>query len=276
MLTNNQPMSKHCSFKAGGLAKYFFTPKNLDELVTFLQNNTKNILMLGLGSNLLVRDKGFNGVVIKLKFLNNITIKNNIVQAQSGVTLAKLARFCQQKNLNGSQFLSAIPGSVGGALAMNAGAFGSQIWSFVNSVTTINHKGLILERKVSDFDIGYRQVINKNKQEYFISGAFEFNKKPEYDPKNILKKRKETQPIGQASCGSVFKNPKNHHAAKLIEQSNLKGFCIGGACISNKHANFIINKNNATATDIEKLIIYIQQTVKSKFNIDLETELVIK
>ncbi|SMM98127.1 UDP-N-acetylenolpyruvoylglucosamine reductase [uncultured Candidatus Thioglobus sp.] len=276
MLILNEPMSKHCSFRAGGVAQKFLTPKSLNGLSDFLKNNQQPILMLGLGSNLLVRDKGFSGVVIKLTKLNKLEITNNIIYADAGVTLAKLARFCESQKLNGAEFLSAIPGSIGGALAMNAGCFGAEIWDYVDYVTTINASGEVFERATADFDIAYRQVTPHYKNEYFISANFKFSQThKQQNIKSLLKKRNTSQPIGQSNCGSVFKNPPNYHAAKLIEESGLKGFCIGGACVSDKHANFIINQNNASASDIENLIIHIQQTVKSTFDIKLEMEVVI-
>ncbi|SSC10124.1 UDP-N-acetylmuramate dehydrogenase [thiotrophic endosymbiont of Bathymodiolus puteoserpentis (Logatchev)] len=276
MLTHNEPMAKHCSFRVGGIAQDFFTPNTLNELSDFLKSNQKPILMLGLGSNLLVRDRGFLGVAIKLTQLNQLGVENGIVQADAGVTLAKLSRFCGSQGLNGAEFLSAIPGSVGGALAMNAGAFGFEIWSSVESVTTINTLGKVFKRSVTEFDIAYRKVAPQHKDEYFISASLRFSQtNKQQNIKALLKKRNDSQPIGEANCGSVFKNPPNNFAAKLIEDSNLKGFCIGGACVSSKHANFITNQDNATADDIENLIKHIQQTVKSMYDISLETEVVI-
>ncbi len=276
MLTHNEAMSKHCSLRAGGLAQDFFVPETVDDLADFLKHNQKPILMLGLGSNLLVRECGFKGVVIALKNLNWLNIFDGIIHTGTGTSLAKISRFCESQGLHGAEFLSTIPGSVGGALAMNAGAFGAEIWQFVKSVTTINALGVVFERYKKDFEVGYRQVYGKNEGEYFIAAAFKFGQtQKQQDIKTLLAKRRATQPIGQANCGSVFKNPKPHFAAKLIEGANLSGFCIGGACVCNKHANFIINQNNASATDIEKLILHIQQTVKAKFSIDLETEVVI-
>ncbi len=269
-------MRKHCSLRAGGIAQDFFTPNSLDELSIFLKNNQKPILMLGLGSNLLVRDQGFSGVVIKLTQLNQLTIKDNMVQAATGVTLAKLSRFCESQGLNGAEFLSAIPGSVGGALAMNAGAFGFEIWDYIDAVTTIHRSGKIFKRSIDEFNIAYRKVTPQYQDEYFIGADLNFSQtEKQQNVKALLKKRNDTQPTGQASCGSVFKNPPNHFAAKLIEDSGLKGFCIGGACVSSKHANYIINQDNASSNDIENLIQHIQQTIKSKFDIDLETEVVI-
>ncbi len=276
MLIHNESMGKHCSFRTGGVAQDFFIPETLNGLSQFLKKNQKSILMLGLGSNLLVRERGFDGVVIKLKNLNQLEIDDRIIVAGAGTTLAKLSRFCDSKGLNGAEFLSAIPGNIGGALAMNAGAFGSEIWQFVDSVTTINTKGLVFERSSTDFNISYRQVLANNNHEYFVAARFKFEKiKKQKNIKVLLKQRNASQPVGEANCGSVFKNPKDHYAAELIEDSHLKGFCIGGACVSDKHANFIINKNKASASDIEKLIVHIQQTVKSKFDISLETEVVI-
>ncbi len=273
MLTHNESMSQYCSLRAGGLAQTFFTPESIDDLSAFLQNNQKPILILGLGSNLLVRDRGFDGVVIKLNNLNTINIKDNDIHADAGATLAKVSRFCETQKLFGAEFLNAIPGSIGGALSMNAGAFGSEIWDFVKSVTTINSFGSVFHRNKKDFKIGYRQVIAKNTDEYFIGATLKFNQTTkQHNIKKLLEKRNLLQPIGLPSCGSVFKNPTGHHAAELIEKSNLKNHCIGGACVSDKHANFIINKNNASATDIENLILHIQQTVKSKFDINLEIE----
>ena len=269
-------MNKHCSLRAGGVVQDFFIPSTLNELSDFLKRNQKPILMLGLGSNLLIRDKGFAGVAIKLTQLNKLSIINDIIQAEAGVTLAKLSRFCCSLGLNGAEFLSAIPGNIGGALAMNAGAFGSEFWSMVDSVATINTAGKVFERHATEFDIAYRQVIAHHQNEYFIGANLRLiQTNTQQNIKSLLKKRNGLQPIGLPSCGSIFKNPLNHHAAKLIQESGLKGFCIGGACVSDKHANFIINQDNATATDIENLIEHIQKQVRATFDIDLETEVVI-
>lgn len=274
MLSENEPMSQHCSFRTGGLARYFFSPTSQCELSEFLKTNTKPILITGLGSNLLVRDCGFDGVVIQLNQLKKLRIKNKIIEAQAGVTLAKLSRFSGLHQCFGAQFLSTIPGSVGGSLAMNAGAFGSEIWDFVQNVSTINALGVVQCRAKSDFTIGYRQLHQKYQHEYFISATFCFNQHHNsQNIKTLLAERNQSQPIGLANCGSVFKNPPKQHAAALIEKSNLKGVCIGGACVSSKHANFIINQNNASSADIENLIKHIQQAVSARFKIDLEMEL---
>jgi len=276
MLKYNEPMSKHCSFRSGGCTREFFSPENSTELSKFLSDNSRQVLFVGLGSNLLIRDHGFDGVTIHTKHLNELTISEGIIDAESGTTLAKLSRFAQSNNKHGAEFLSAIPGSVGGALAMNAGAFGSEVWQYVVSVQTINLSGQINQRKKSDFVIDYRSVSHKHMDEFFLSAQFDFNLKQQNDDvRDLLEKRNSTQPIGLPSCGSVFKNPNGHYAAELIEASGLKGFCVGGACVSEKHANYIINQDNATATDIENLINHIQNTVMSIHNVQLETEIII-
>ena len=276
MLKINEPMSKHCSLRSGGETSEVFQPVDILELSKFLQNNLKPILMVGLGSNLLVRDKGFDGVTIHTKNLKELNISDNFIESGAGTSLAKLSRFALANFKYGAEFLSAIPGSVGGALAMNAGAFGSEIWQYVVSVKTMSYSGEIKDRKPSDFEITYRSTIHKNSNEFFVSAVFNFNLKEQNDDvSELLKKRNSTQPIGLPSCGSVFKNPKNHFAAKLIESSGLKGYCIGGACVSDKHANYIINQDNATAQDIENLIAHIQDVIKQQFDIELETEIII-
>jgi len=276
MIKFNEPMSKHCSLRSGGMTSEFFLPKDINELSLFLKSNVKPILLIGLGSNLLVRDRGFNGVTIHTKNLKELNITKKYIESGAGTSLAKLSRFAQANLKYGAEFLSAIPGSVGGALAMNAGAFGSEIWQYVVSVQTMSLSGELQERFPNDYEINYRSVKHRFSDEFFISARFDFNlNKPNDNVRELLDKRNSSQPIGLPSCGSVFKNPKDNYAAKLIESSGLKGFCIGGACVSQKHANYIINQNNATALDIENLIIHIQNTIKTLHNVELETEIII-
>ena len=276
MLKYDEPMSRHCSLRAGGITREFCAPENIEELSEFLHHNNLPVLFVGLGSNLLVRDNGFDGVIIHTKNLKEMSFSNGLVEAEVGATLAKLSRFAETNLKHGAEFLSAIPGSVGGALAMNAGAFGSEIWQYVVSARTINLDGEIQQRDKNDFVIDYRSVTHNHVDEFFISAQFNFDlEKANDNVRDLLHKRNSTQPIGLPSCGSVFKNPKGEYAAKLIEQSGLKGYCIGGACISEKHANYIINQNNASASDIEKLIIHIQTTVNKLHKIQLEPEIII-
>ena len=276
MLKYDEPMSRHCSLRAGGITREFCAPENIEELSEFLHHNNLPVLFVGLGSNLLVRDNGFDGVIIHTKNLKEMSFSNGLVEAEVGATLAKLSRFAETNLKHGAEFLSAIPGSVGGALAMNAGAFGSEIWQYVVSVRTTNLDGKIQQRDKNDFVIDYRSVTHNHVDEFFISAQFNFDlEKANDNVRDLLHKRNSSQPIGLPSCGSVFKNPKGKYAAKLIEQSGLKGYCIGGACVSEKHANYIINQNNASASDIEKLILHIQTTVNKQHKIQLEPEIII-
>jgi UDP-N-acetylmuramate dehydrogenase len=269
-------MSKHCSLRAGGLASEFFAPADTNQLSNHLKKNKKTVFFIGLGSNLLIRDNGFDGLIVHTKHLKGLGFDKGVITAEGGTTLAKLSRFAGANNKHGAEFLSAIPGSVGGALAMNAGAFGSEVWEYVVSVKTIDNSGNVQQRFPDDFAIAYRSVKAKYPDEFFISAEFDFNQaEKNIEARDLLNKRNASQPIGLPSCGSVFKNPDNNFAAKLIEACNLKGFCIGGACVSEKHANFIINQNSATSKDIEALIKHIQTTVADVHGIALEPELVI-
>jgi len=281
-ILHNEPMSKHSSWRSGGPADIYFEPADKQDLAEFLAqcDSQTPIYWVGLGSNLLVRDGGIRGIVIgTLTRLNQLKIQDDgKVYAESGVSCAKLARFCQQHGLAGAEFLGGIPGTVGGALAMNAGAFGSETWQFVNSLEMMNRQGEIFTRAVNDFKVTYRSV-SLSADEWFSAAVFDFSRMPTGQTagqatsiKTLLAKRNAAQPVGQASCGSVFKNPPGDHAARLIEQCDLKGLCIGGACVSEKHANFIINMDNASASDIEKLIQTVQAEVLKKFSIKLQTE----
>ena len=274
----DEPMKKYTSFKVGGNADIFFKPRDLDDLRLFLaEHKSKKLFWLGLGSNLLVRDGGIRAAVIAMS--NALTeinlIEHNTIEVQAGASCAKLSRFSNKMKLAGLEFLSGIPGTVGGALAMNAGAFGSEIWSFVSSVTTINRNGQLIKRTAADYKISYRSVFPMFKQQsWFVSAEFNLPLKTKDNSKivQLLKKRNENQPIGKASCGSVFKNPKGFYAAQLIEKSGLKSYCIGDACVSEKHANFIINQGNSSAFDIEKLIFHISYIVKRNFKVQLFPE----
>lgn len=289
IIIDNEPMSRHTSWRAGGVAKRYVQAKSLSALAAFIATlpADEKLLWLGLGSNTLVRDAGFNGTVIatqgvmsQLAIIDEGVHDDTAVYAGAGVASAKLARFCSKNNLAGAEFFAGIPGLLGGALAMNAGAFGGETWPLVVEVETLNRQGEIQKRKASDFEYAYRHVAGPI-DEWFVSATFNFKKKAKDQPleknkmidiKQLLAKRAASQPTGVASCGSVFRNPEGFYAAQLIEACGLKGKCIGGAIISEKHANFIINENNATASDIESLIKLMQQTVKDVKGIQLQTE----
>jgi UDP-N-acetylmuramate dehydrogenase len=271
----DEPMSRHTSLKVGGPAEQFFRPVDLDDLSLFLGELDPQaaVFWFGLGSNLLVRDGGLPGVVIAASRLSRgiDKVADHQVRVGSSVPCTQLSRQCIRWGYGPSEFFSGIPGTVGGALAMNAGAHGSETWERVMSVRTIDRHGEIRDRTPSDYKIAYRSVIGPA-DEWFVEATLQFD--PAVDAtmdaqKAMLDRRKSTQPLGLPSCGSVFRNPTGDHAARLIESAGLKGHRIGGAEVSTKHANFIINANNATAADIEDLISFVHDTVLGKHGVDL-------
>jgi len=278
-LRHNEPMTKHTSWRVGGTADNYYRPVDLDDLCLFLAALPDNepLTWVGLGSNLLVRDGGIRGTVISTSgMLNNIFLqKENTLYVEAGVSCAKVARFAAKQNLTGVEFLAGIPGTMGGALAMNAGAFGGETWDHVAQVTTISHAGNCTSRQPDEYQIAYRSVVGP-KNEWFVSAALSLEQGDvqvgQAKIKKLLSQRGATQPTSKPSCGSVFRNPPNDHAARLIEVSGLKGTCIGGACVSEKHANFIINTGDATAADIESLIKKVADTVKQQHGIELLRE----
>jgi UDP-N-acetylmuramate dehydrogenase len=282
-LLRDEPMSQHTSWRTGGTARTLYTPADRADLVAFLESLPagEEILFLGLGSNLLVRDGGIDATVICLHgALTGLTIVTgdageSIVYAEAGVACAQLARFGAQNNLTGSEFFAGIPGTVGGALAMNAGAFGTETWQWVEQVEAIGRDGKIRLRAPGDYAVRYRSVEGPER-EWFLAAFFRLR----HDPagggkeriKELLNKRNLSQPIGVYSCGSVFRNPAGDYAGRLIEATGLKGYRIGGAEVSRKHANFIINDGKASAQDIEQLILHVQQQVESAHGIRLQPE----
>jgi UDP-N-acetylmuramate dehydrogenase len=271
----DEAMSSHTSWRAGGPAEKFYIPSSSEDLSQFLGelNAETPVFWLGIGSNLLVRDGGLPGVVIAASraFKGLEKIDYYSVKVGAGVACTQLARQCIRWNLGPSEFFAGIPGTVGGALAMNAGAHGGETWERVESVRTIDRRGEIHQRAPSEYSVGYRSVKGPT-NEWFIEATLRFD--PEVavsmDVMNaLLERRKTTQPLGLPSCGSVFQNPPGDHAARLIETAGLKGYRIGGAEVSEKHANFIINRDNATATDIEELIEHVRQTVIDVHDVEL-------
>ena len=285
-LLTQELMAGYTSWRVGGAAENFYQPADRADLLVFLADlpAAEPIFFVGLGSNLLVRDGGIKGTVIYLQStLSTLEIKQSsdaitTVYAEAGVSAAQLARFSVKQGLTGGEFFAGIPGTVGGALAMNAGAFGSETWQYVQQVETVNHKGHVCLRKPKEFAVSYRSVKRPN-DEWFIAAYFSFksdlNIEGQQRIRELLNKRSATQPIGTYSCGSVFRNPPDDHAARLIESCGLKGFRIGGAQVSEKHANFILNENKATAKDIEELIYHVQAMVNKKTGVALQTEVVI-
>ena len=274
----DEPMSKHTSWRAGGPADVFFVPASIDDLAAFLAELDADtpIFWLGAGSNLLVRDGGLRGVVISAtRMLRGLErLDDGTVKAGAGLPCTQLARQCIRWGLGPSEFFAGIPGTVGGALTMNAGAHGGETWERVVSVRTIDRQGEIHERTPADYDVAYRSVKGPA-NEWFIDAtlAFDPDVTPSMDAMQVmLERRKTTQPLGLPSCGSVFRNPPGDHSARLIEAAGLKGHRIGGAEVSTKHANFIINRDDATATDIEALIEFVRQTVLEVHGVSLRHE----
>lgn len=274
----DEPMARHTSWRLGGPADRYFVPADLQDLQDFLARLEDDIevVWVGLGSNLLVRDGGIRGQVIApLGALKKIELRDDGgVYAECGVSCSKLARFCQKQGLAGGDFFAGIPGTIGGALAMNAGAFGGETWNTVRRAIMIDRHGRVSERDASEFETGYRHVVVPPAH-WFVGAIFDFASRDAGEESNIrqlLQKRNSTQPIGLPSCGSVFKNPPGDHAARLIESAGLKGYCLGSACVSDKHANFIISNEKTSAADVEALIAHIRRTVAERFGIELETE----
>ena len=277
-LRHNEAMSRHTSWRVGGPAETFFIPASIEDLSAFLGELDRDTPLFwhGAGSNLLVRDAGLRGVVISAtKILRQLErVGDYRVRAGAGLPCTQLARQCVRWGLGPSEFFAGIPGTVGGALAMNAGAHGDETWERVAAVQTIDRSGVLHERTPGDYTVAYRSVKGPA-NEWFLEADFEFD--PDNVPsmetmKSMLERRKTTQPLGLPSCGSVFRNPPGDYSARLIEAAGLKGHRIGGAEVSTKHANFIINRDNASASDIEQLIEFVQETVREVHGVELQHE----
>lgn len=290
----NEPMRKHVSWRAGGTAQRVYIPADLEDLTWLVRSVPlrEDIHMVGLGSNLLVRDGGIAGVVILVHgVLKKLAIESRtqglppapegietaLIYAQAGVASPKLARFAANHDLVGGEFWAGIPGTVGGAIAMNAGCYGSETWDNLVQVQTLDRQGQLNERLPADYVTGYRHVaLRQPGQEWFIGGWFRLQKgdgaASRERIKELLQKRIAAQPLQMPNAGSVFRNPPGDYAARLIESCGLKGHRIGDAQVSEKHANFIVNLGNATATDIERLIEHVEDTVETRTNVRLIRE----
>jgi len=278
-LSSDEPMSAHTSWRVGGPADQCYRPADLEDLQQFLAALAPDepLTWVGLGSNLLVRDGGIRGTLI-LPFGGLDTLEligNDQVRAGAGVACAKVARFAARAGLTGAEFLAGIPGTMGGALAMNAGAFGGETWPLVDAVQTLNHQGELHRRTRADFEVSYRTVKGA-KSEWFVAADLQLqagdSAVAQSRIRSLLERRSATQPTQQPSCGSVFRNPPDDFAARLIESCGLKGEQIGGARVSEKHANFIVNLGSASAADIEELIHYVQRQVQHRHGIRLHME----
>jgi len=274
-----EPMAKHTSWRVGGPADRYYEPSDIDDLSVFMSMTPRDepILWVGLGSNLLVRDGGYRGTVISTsKMLDEYRLTGDAtIYAQAGVACAHIAREVARRGFTGTEFLAGIPGTLGGALAMNAGAFGSEIWQRVEQVETMARDGRRYRRCPSEYEISYRKVVGPD-EEWFISAELRIDPDPSADGerriRKLLSQRQESQPIGLASCGSVFRNPPGDFAARLIEECGLKGLSAGKCRVSDKHANFIINDGGATAAELEGLIATVREHVSGKYGISLAPE----
>jgi UDP-N-acetylmuramate dehydrogenase len=278
-LLYQEPMARHTSWRVGGPARCFYQPADRADLVSFLRrlDPSEPLLWLGLGSNLLVRDGGFAGTVIATQgALDELVWRDpRQLYAEAGVSCAKIARSAARAGLCGVEFLAGIPGTLGGALAMNAGAFGGETWQRVREVETLDRQGRVRVRRPREFEIGYRQVKGPA-QEWFLAAVLTLEPGDvaagQRRIRELLERRAATQPTRQPSCGSVFRNPPGGHAARLIEACGLKGLRRGGAQVSEKHANFIVNTGEARAADIEDLILEVQRVVEVQTGVRLTPE----
>ena len=315
-LTEHEPMAKHVTWRAGGVARYAFRPADASDLVAFFHSHRAQLdefppLFVGLGSNLLVRDGGIAATAIFTHpGLQSIHVVGDVgdggyggdavrtgraaqsdnaanagdtvtIVAEVGVAAPKLARFAANHSLEGAEFLAGVPGTVGGALTMNAGCYGSQTWEHARAAAVIDRDARITSRNRDRFEIGYRHVAAQfatlGRDAWFMSATFEFTRgdgdRSRERIKELLAKRVATQPLQLPNAGSVFRNPHGDHAARLIQCCGLKGFAIGGARVSEKHANFIVNPGGAgSAYDIEALIAHVRRVVADRTGIELEPE----
>jgi UDP-N-acetylmuramate dehydrogenase len=278
-------MSRHTSWRAGGIAAGMYQPADLADLQSFMHKLPPDapLYAVGLGSNLLVRDGGLRGTVLLMHAaLNEMHLEaDGTIYAQAGIPGAKLARFAAKHDLKGAEFFAGIPGTVGGMLAMNAGCYGGETWNVVERVQTLDRYGVLHERTPQEYDIGYRHVKRKvehaeNPGEMYVGAWFRLDKgdseTSRREIRELLSRRIASQPLNMPNAGSVFRNPPGDHAARLIESCGLKGKTIGGAQVSEKHANSIVNRGSATAGDIESLIHAVQAEVKQKTGVELHPE----
>ncbi len=279
----NEPLARHNSWRVGGAAERFYIASGLDDLSLFLQSLSANepVYFIGLGSNLLVRDGGVRGTVILMhNVLNTLKVERESIYAAAGVTCAKVAKFSAKHAKQGGEFMAGIPGTIGGALAMNAGCYGVETWDVVAKVQMINRRGEVQVREKNAFKTSYRHVEMATgllgTDEWFVGAWFELKvgnaDESAQKIKELLAERLANQPLNLPNAGSTFRNPEGDHAARLIEASGLKGFQIGGAQVSTKHANFIVNLGGSTAADIEQLIAHMRDTVKQQFGVELQQE----
>lgn len=277
----NEPMHRHTTFKIGGNADIFINLSDTEDLSFVLkaaQNCCVPVFLLGKGSNLLVSDDGIEGVVVCLKGLDRISVEQNRLIVGGGATLRNICIEAQKAGLSGLEFAFGIPGTVGGAVFMNAGAYGGEISQVISRATVMDKNGNVRVVEANDMALGYRTSVFKTSGDIVLSAEFELS----FDDKDLIRermedyftRRREKQPLEYPSAGSTFKRPEGYFAGALIQKNNLKGVSIGGAQVSEKHAGFVINKDNATCSDVRSLIKKIQKTILDADGVSLETEVI--
>lgn len=277
---SDELMSRHTTFKIGGAADYFVTPNNIEETQKIIQLCNKEDIpfyILGNGSNLLVSDKGYRGVVIQLyKKMNRVEVNGEQLRVQTGALLSQIANAALKNSLTGFEFAAGIPGTLGGAVVMNAGAYGGEMKDVLDKVTVLTKEGEVLTLTKDELELGYRTSIIKKKNYIVVEAVISLTQGEESEIKALMddlkEKRITKQPLEYPSAGSTFKRPEGHFAGKLIEDAGLRGFQVGGAQVSEKHCGFVINKDNAAAADVVKLMQEVSDIVEEKFGVPLEPE----
>ncbi len=278
----NEPMSRHTTFRVGGAAKCLIKVNNKEQmkkLIPYLHMTGQNFFILGNGSNLLVGDKGYSGILVKLgDGMESVTVEGERMKISAGTLLSKAASAARENELTGMEFASGIPGTVGGAIVMNAGAYGGEMKQVVESVEVMNMEGEILVLDNDTMEFGYRKSVIKSRPFIVLETVLRLQKGKQEEISSKMEElsrlRREKQPLEYASAGSTFKRPEGYFAGKLIMDAGLRGFSIGGAKVSEKHCGFIVNSGNATAADIREVIAEVQQCVKAKFGVTLEREVI--
>lgn len=276
----NEPMKKHITFRVGGPADYFLTPENVEQvqkIVKFLKKNNIPYYIVGNGSNLLVGDLGYRGAIIQIyQKMNQIRTDGEYIYADAGALLSKIAAEALSKELTGFEFASGIPGTLGGAVMMNAGAYGGEIKQVIQEATVLTQEGEIVKRTVDEMELSYRSSIFSKNGDIVLNAVLKFekgNKEAIRARMDELKEQRVTkQPLEYPSAGSTFKRPEGYFAGKLIQDAGLRGFQVGGAQVSEKHCGFVINKDHATAADIVSLMEQVSDKVEAQFGVRLEPE----
>ena len=279
----NEPMSRHTTFRTGGPACLFLRPENQDQLkkvMDFVRRLGTDYFVLGNGSNLLVSDEGYDGVIISLSKFNKVELKGtNQIYVEAGAMNSTIASFARDNALTGFEFAAGIPGTIGGAMIMNAGAYGGEMAQVVTEVTVLSPEGEIMVLDNNTMEFGYRTSAIKNKGFIVLSVLLTLKRGKEEEitaqMKELAEKRRDKQPLEYPSAGSTFKRPEGYFAGKLIEDAGLRGFSVGDAQVSEKHCGFVVNKGSASSTDIYNLIKEVQKVVYEKANVRLEPEVII-